>query len=443
MKISVIGTGYVGLVTGTCLAEYGNDVTCVDIDADRVAKMQGGEVPFYEPDLETLFKRNIKEKRLHFSTDYEDAIGAAAIFLCLPTPENGDGSADLNYVLKAAAKIGPLLTGYTVIVNKSTVPVGTTQLVSREISKHTNVEFDVVSNPEFLREGMAVGDFMKPDKIVVGADSDKAKKVMRRLYGPFVKDNKDKLLMTDPATAETIKYAQNAFLATKISFMNGLTPFCENVGANIEDVRLAMGMDSRIGRQFLYPSLGWGGSCFPKDTKALVHMVEARGYQLPIVAAAVEVNETQQQRFVGGIEDYFDNDITERTFAVWGLAFKPETDDVRESPALKVVQGLAERGAKIVAFDPVATENAKKYFAGTGLEDSVEYGEDEYEILEGADALVIATDWKSFKAADFAKIKKQLKNPVIFDGRNLFDPEDMREEGFYYQSLGRPIVTNG
>lgn len=438
MKVAVVGTGYVGLVTGTCLAERGNDVTCVDIVEDKVRRLQQGKVPIYEPGLEEIFQRNLKEGRLSFTTNLNKGIdGAEAIFLALPTPEAEDGSADLSYILKAAEDIGPLLKQYAVIIDKSTVPVGTTEKVRAHIAKKANVEFDVVSNPEFLREGQAVADFLDPERVVIGTKSADARKVMEELYHSFVQDDA-RILITDEASAEMIKYAANGFLATKISFINELSRVCEAVGADIEKVREGIGMDSRIGPQFLYAGPGYGGSCFPKDTEALKKTALDEGCELSIIDATIRANERQKHVMPTKVLSYYDQDIKGRTFALWGLAFKDNTDDIRESPALKIIQALTKHGAKVVAFDPQAKANTMKQI---GENDLLAFAEDEYSALNNADALVIATNWAEFNNPDFKRIKKLLKEPVIFDGRNLYSLELMTEEGFHYESIGRRVVS--
>lgn len=432
MKISVIGTGYVGLVTGTCLAETGNEVLCIDIDENKVKQMQNGQVPIYEPHLDVLFDRNIKAGRLSFSTSLEEGINhGEIIFLALPTPEDEDGSADLSYVLGAAKDIGKLLIEYKVIVDKSTVPVGTAEKVTQTISKETNVDFDVVSNPEFLREGFAVDDFLKPERIIVGSSSEKAIEVMKRLYKPFVRSGNPIIIM-DEKSAELTKYAANSFLATKITFMNEIANFCEKVGADVDKVRVGMGTDSRIGKRFLFPGIGYGGSCFPKDVKALHKSGKDIGYNFDILQSVIKVNDLQKKILIPRIDAYFKGDLKGKTIAIWGLAFKPETDDIREAPALYIIEELLNRGVSIQAFDPEAMSNVKKK-----LGDSIEFSKGMYDALVDADALVICTEWSIFRTPDFNKIKQNLKNPVIFDGRNLYDLLEVKNEGFYYSSIGR------
>ena len=432
MKISVIGTGYVGLVTGTCLAETGNEVLCIDIDEQKVKQMQNGEVPIYEPHLDVLFDRNIKAGRLSFSTSLEEGINhGEIIFLALPTPEDEDGSADLSYVLGAAKDIGKLLKEYKVIVDKSTVPVGTAEKVTQTISKETKVEFDVVSNPEFLREGFAVDDFLKPERIIVGSSSEKATELMKKLYKPFVRSGNPIIIM-DEKSAELTKYAANSFLATKITFMNEIANFCEKVGADVDKVRVGMGTDSRIGKRFLFPGIGYGGSCFPKDVKALHKSGKDIGYNFDILQSVIRVNDLQKKVLIPRIDAYFKGDLNGKTIAIWGLAFKPETDDIREAPALYIIEELLNRGASVKAFDPEAMPNVKRK-----LGDVIEFSSGMYEALNNADALVICTEWSIFRTPDFRRMKQNLKNPVIFDGRNLYDLQEVKNEGFYYSSIGR------
>jgi UDPglucose 6-dehydrogenase len=438
MKISVVGVGYVGLVTGTCLAEMGNEVVCIDVDQEKINKMQQGHVPIYEPDLETFFERNVKAKRLTFTTSLEEGIReSSVIFLALPTPPGEDGSADLSYILNVSEQLGKILDHYAVIVDKSTVPVGTAEKVKSKILENIDVDFDVVSNPEFLREGQAVGDFMKPERVVIGASSDKAKRIMTELYRPFVRRDPESLIITDEASAEMIKYAANAFLATKISFINQISGLCEILGADVEMIRKGIGSDSRIGAQFLYAGPGYGGSCFPKDVMALNSMAKDNSYDFGILEAVTKANENQKNVIPQKVLSYFDNDIRGKRIALWGLAFKDNTDDIRESPALAIVDNLLSKGAHVVAFDPQAMDNVKNAYE---KQEQLSFGEDEYSILNEADALVIATNWKEFSAPDFSKIKSSLKNPVIFDGRNLYDLDYMKELGFNYSSIGRRTV---
>jgi UDPglucose 6-dehydrogenase len=438
MKISVIGTGYVGLVTGTCLAETGNEVLCIDINKEKVAQMQKGKVPIYEPHLDILFERNIKAKRLAFSTSLKEGLDfGEIIFLALPTPEDEDGSADLSYVLGAAKDIGKLINEYKVIVDKSTVPVGTADKVKEVIASETNVDFDVVSNPEFLREGFAVDDFLKPERIVIGSSSERATELMQKLYKPFVRSG-NPILVMDERSAELTKYAANSFLATKITFMNEIANFCEKVGADVDKVRVGMGTDSRIGKRFLFPGIGYGGSCFPKDVKALYKSGKDLNYQFSILDAVIRVNDLQKTIIIPRVESYFNNNIKGKKIAIWGLAFKPETDDIREAPALYMIEKLLTMGANISVFDPEAMENVKKKFGG-----KINYAKSMYQATIDADALIISTEWSIFRTPNFKKLKEHLKSPVIFDGRNLYDIEDMEKEGFYYNSIGRKMVCNG
>jgi len=436
MKIAVIGTGYVGLVTGTCFAESGNEVLCMDIDPEKVAAMQAGKVPIYEPQLENLFARNLRDKRLNFTTDLALAVDfAEIIFLALPTPSGEDGSADLSYVLGVAEKIAPLLKKYTVIVNKSTVPVGTAKKVFEVMKNKANASFDVISNPEFLREGFAVEDFMKPDRIVIGTSSALAQEKMRKLYAPFVRQG-NPILFMDEKSAEITKYAANAFLATKITFMNEIANYCETVGADVEQVRQGMGTDTRIGKRFLFAGIGYGGSCFPKDVKALIK--SGKEVQMPFeIASAVEkVNQSQKTLLVRKMEQYYAGNLAGKTFALWGLAFKPETDDIREAPSLYIIDELLRLGAKVQAFDPEAM-----HLVQHKIGEKIHYAKSAYEALQGADALVIATEWNAFRNPDFELMSKQLKHKVIFDGRNLYHPEDMKQLGYYYNSIGRKTIT--
>ena len=438
MKIAVIGTGYVGLVTGTCFAETGNDVTCVDIDIEKIKKMKSGEVPIYEPGLEVLLKRNIEEGRLNFTTSLKDGIkDAETIFLALPTPPNGDGTADLRYVLGVADDLGPLLKSYTVIVDKSTVPVGTAELVRDRIKKHSKVDFDVVSNPEFLREGLAVSDFMKPDRIVIGTSSEAAKKVLSELYDSFTR-NGSPLYFMDERSAEVTKYAANSFLATKISFMNEIANLCERVGADVDAVRVGIGADPRIGNRFLFPGIGFGGSCFPKDVMALHRIALENDYEFKLLEAVMLVNVWQKQHIVNKVIDYFKGDISGKNFALWGLAFKPDTDDIREAPSLEIIKALSSAGATVTAYDPEAIPNVKNYFSGSDVK--ISFAEDQFSALKKADGLIIATEWPAFLTPDFAKMKKLLNNPTIFDGRNIYELDAMETHGFHYESIGRSVV---
>lgn len=436
MRIAVVGTGYVGLVTGTCFAETGNNVFCVDIDANKVNKLKNGEITIYEPGLEKLFLRNLKEERLHFTTNLEEGIkDASIIFLALPTPPGEDGSADLKYVLGVANDLGKIMTGYKVIVDKSTVPVGTAERVRAAIAKNYKGEFDVVSNPEFLREGVAVDDFMKPDRVVIGAGSEKSRKLMGDLYAPFVRQGNPVIFM-DERSAELTKYAANSFLATKISFMNEIARLCELIGADVDMVRRGIGSDNRIGKRFLFPGIGYGGSCFPKDVQALVRSSNEVNYDFKILNAVMDVNEEQKLHLVPKIKKYFKNDLKGKHFALWGLAFKPNTDDIREAPALYIIDALKAEGATVSAFDPEAMQNVKREIG-----DKITYAESQYEALKNADALIIATEWNEFRTPDFGKIEKSLKNKAIFDGRNLFEISAMRDQGFFYESIGRESVS--
>jgi len=436
MKITVVGTGYVGLVSGTCFAETGNAVICVDIDQQKVNKLIAGEITIFEPGLEKLFQRNIKEDRLNFTTDLAEGIkDAEIIFLALPTPPGEDGSADLKYVLGVAEEIGKILVDYKVIVNKSTVPVGTAKKVKDAISKNFKGEFDVVSNPEFLREGVAVDDFMKPDRVVVGSTSERAKKLMADLYAPYVRQGNPIIFMDEPSS-ELTKYAANSFLATKISFMNEIARLCEKVGADVDMVRMGIGSDDRIGRRFLFPGIGYGGSCFPKDVQALVRSSHEQDYDFRILEAVMNVNEDQKLHLIPKIKSFFDGNLVNKHFAVWGLAFKPNTDDIREAPALYIIKALIGEGATVTAFDPEAMDNVKKQ-----LDSVISYAENQYDCLEGADALIIATEWNEFRIPDFEKINSKLKQKVIFDGRNLFDLDQMDKLGYHYESIGRKKIN--
>jgi UDPglucose 6-dehydrogenase len=436
MRITVVGTGYVGLVTGTCLAETGNTVTCVDIDEKKVSKLQAGQITIYEPGLEKLFERNIKEERLYFTTNLAEGIKEAQIiFLALPTPPGEDGSADLRYVLGVADEIGKLLTDYKIIIDKSTVPVGTAEKVHEAIAKNYKGSFDVVSNPEFLREGVAVDDFMKPDRIVIGTRSDRAKKLLEQLYAPYVRQGNPVIFM-DERSAELTKYAANSFLATKISFMNEIAQLCERLGADVDMVRKGIGSDDRIGKRFLFPGIGYGGSCFPKDVQALVHSSWEAGYDFKILDAVMDVNERQKVHLVAKIKKYFNDDLQGKHFALWGLAFKPNTDDIREAPALYIIDELVKAGATVTAYDPEAINNVRDTIG-----DKINYAENQYEALKGADALIIATEWNEFRTPDFLKIVSNMKRKVIFDGRNLFDTNAISELSFYYESIGRPTVN--
>jgi UDPglucose 6-dehydrogenase len=436
MKIAVVGTGYVGLVTGTCFAETGNQVTCIDIDTEKVKKLNNNIIPIYEPGLDVLFERNTKQGRLKFTTDLKAGIqGAKIIFLALPTPPGEDGSADLQYVLKVADDLGHIMTEYAVIVDKSTVPVGTADRVTAAIKKNASVDFDVVSNPEFLREGVAVDDFMKPDRVVIGTSSEKAKKIMEALYAPLVRQG-NPIIVMDEKSAELTKYAANSFLATKITFMNEIANLCELLGADVDMVRKGIGTDSRIGKRFLFAGIGYGGSCFPKDVQALAKASSNVEYDFKILQSVMDVNETQKTVLLKRLESHFENDISGKTIAIWGLAFKPYTDDIREAPALLNITQLLSKGAKVKVYDPEAMDNVKSIFG-----DKITYAESPYDAAENADALMIMTEWPVFRAPDFDLLADSLKNKLIFDGRNLYEPDAMEELGYSYFSIGRRQVT--
>ncbi|MGG9961295.1 UDP-glucose dehydrogenase family protein [Ferruginibacter sp. SUN106] len=436
MKIAVVGTGYVGLVTGTCFAETGNNVICVDIDKSKVDKLSSGHITIYEPGLEKLFLRNQKEGRLHFTTSLDEAVkDAKIIFLALPTPPGEDGSADLKYILGVADDLGKIITDYKVIIDKSTVPVGTADKVHAAIAKNATVAFDVVSNPEFLREGVAVDDFMKPDRVVIGTTSERAKKLMNDLYAPFVRQG-NPIIFMDEKSAELTKYAANSFLATKITFMNEIAQLCERLGADVDMVRKGIGSDERIGKRFLFPGIGYGGSCFPKDVQALVKSSNDINYDFKILNAVMEVNDKQKLHLLPAIKTFFNNELKGKKIALWGLAFKPNTDDIREAPALYIIEELLKAGAIVQAFDPEAMNNVKAL-----LGNKIVFAERQYDSLVDADILVIATEWSEFRTPDFDKITALLKNKAIFDGRNLFDLKQMEEMGFYYVSVGRKVVN--
>jgi len=437
MKIAVIGTGYVGLVTGTCFAETGNIVTCIDIDATKIERLNNGEVTIYEPQLDTFFQRNLLAKRLFFTTSLAEGIkDAEVVFLALPTPPGEDGSADLSYILKSAEEVAKLIQNYTVIVDKSTVPVGTADKVDDIISKNTSCPFSIVSNPEFLREGFAISDFMKPDRVIIGTNDEAARKIMENLYKPFVRQG-NPIYFMDARSAELTKYAANAFLATKITFMNEIANYCEIVGANVDQVRIGIGSDDRIGKRFLFPGIGYGGSCFPKDVQALVKAGKDDDFDFNVLRSVMEVNNRQKTILFPKIMNYFGGNITGKNIAVWGLAFKPDTDDIREAPALYLINKLVESGAVITAFDPEAMENVQQLVG-----DKISYAEDEYQALNNADALIICTEWSIFRNPDFEKIKTKMSGNAIFDGRNLFDLEDMESKGFCYFSIGRKAIIS-
>lgn len=434
-KIAVVGTGYVGLVTGTCFAETGNQVVCIDIDANKVEKMRNGMVPIYEPELDTLFHRNVKANRLSFTTSLEEGItDAEIIFLALPTPPGEDGSADLSYILGVADQLGKIMKEYKVIVDKSTVPVGTAEKVHHAIAKHATTDFAVVSNPEFLREGFAVSDFLKPDRVVIGTSDERAKKVMETLYKPFVRQG-NPIYFMDEKSAELTKYAANSFLATKITFMNEIANFCELVGADVDKVRIGIGSDSRIGKRFLFPGIGYGGSCFPKDVQALVKSGREKHFEFEILDAVMRVNENQKTVLFPKINNFFRGDLKGKKIAIWGLAFKPDTDDIREAPALYMIDELTKAGAVVIAYDPEAMENVNRLIG-----DKITYASNEYEVLENADALLICTEWGIFRNPDFNKMKNLMKDHVIFDGRNLYEMDEMTTRGFYYASIGRNLI---
>ncbi|MGD1005724.1 MAG: UDP-glucose/GDP-mannose dehydrogenase family protein [Ignavibacteriaceae bacterium] len=441
MNIAIVGTGYVGLVTGTCFAETGNEVICVDIDKRKIEKIKNGIVPIYEPGLEVLIERNIKVGRLKFTTDINEAARKSGIiFLCLPTPQDGDGSADLKYILSVADELGKLFKaepniGYKILVDKSTVPVGTSDKVRAAVKKHApDFEFDVASNPEFLREGMAVDDFMKPERVVIGTSNEKTKELLILLYEPFIRSG-NPIYFMDERSAEVTKYAANSFLAVKISFMNEIANLCELVGADVDKVRTGIGSDSRIGKRFLFPGIGYGGSCFPKDVMALANTANENNYDFKILKSVIEVNSNQAALFIAKIVSYFNGNIKNKHFAVWGLAFKPNTDDMREAPSIKIINGLLNKGAIISAYDPEAKETTKAI-----LGEKIEYASSSYQALDKADALIIVTEWNEFRTPDFNKIRSLLKEPVIFDGRNLYDPDKMKENNFIYYSIGRIFV---
>lgn len=440
MNVTIVGTGYVGLVTGCCLAEAGHKVVCIDNDKQKVADMRAGKVPIFEPGLQEIMERNQKLNTLSFSTDLAEGVAEAeVIFLALPTPPQEDGSADLSAVLSVAKQLGGCLpANYCVVVDKSTVPVGTAEAVHEAIEAKAKAPFDVVSNPEFLREGHAVEDFTNPERVVVGVSSPEAEAVMRELYTPFTDDERP-LYITDPRTAELTKYAANTFLVTKISFMNEIAQLCEQMGADVDMLRQAIGADSRIGHKFLYPGIGCGGSCFPKDVRALKHMSEQHGYDFSLLGSAMAINDRQQKVLVGKLSDHFKNKLSGQTFALWGLAFKPNTDDIREAPALTIIDQLLAAGAKVVAYDPEAGDNVRTRYANN---DNVKIVDDKYKALDGASALLIATEWPEFAAADLKKVAKLLEQPLVFDGRNIFHPDAMRKAGFTYYSIGRrPVLA--
>jgi len=433
MKIAMVGTGYVGLVTGTCFAETGNEVVCVDVNEEKVHQMRSGKIPIYEPGLEAIFERNSEQGRLRFTTDLKEAIkDAEIIFLALPTPPGEDGSADLSYILGVAEDLSGLIKSYKVIVDKSTVPVGTSELVAERLSKKLDSNlFDVVSNPEFLREGAAVEDFLKPDRVVIGTSSERAKKIMKRLYEPFVRQG-NPIIFMDERSSEMTKYAANAYLATRITFMNEIANLCEKVGANVDMVRQGMGTDNRIGKRFLFPGVGYGGSCFPKDVQALGMTAGKYNYEFKILDSVMEVNSRQRLAILEKLKTYYGAELRSKTIAIWGLAFKPNTDDIREAPSLYTIEGLLEMGCKVKVFDPEAMPNVSRIFG-----ENIVYSKDQYDALADADALAIMTEWSLFRTPSFEVIKKLLNDKAIFDGRNLYDIETMKEIGVHYESIGR------
>jgi UDPglucose 6-dehydrogenase len=436
MRIAVVGTGYVGLVAGTCFAQTGNNVICVDVVKEKIDALNRGDIPIYEPGLEEMVRSNVKEKRLHFTTDITDAVKESLIiFIAVGTPPGEDGSADLQYVLDAARSIGKAANGYKIVVDKSTVPVGTAKKVAAVLAEETNYEFDVVSNPEFLKEGAAIDDFMKPDRVVVGTDDPRVAEIMKELYSPFVRSGKPILIM-DVASAEMTKYAANAMLATRISFMNEVANLCEAVGADVNMVREGIGTDSRIGRPFLFSGCGYGGSCFPKDTRAIIKTASEVDYDFKIVKAVEEVNALQKEVLFHKINRFFNGEVKDKKFAIWGLSFKPQTDDMREAPSIILINALLEHGAKVAACDPEAINEAKKVFG-----DRIEYQDNMYDTLNDASALVLVTEWGKYQNPDFDKIKSLLKEPVIFDGRNIYSPRTMRMYGFKYFPVGRPSIS--
>lgn len=435
MNIAVIGTGYVGLVSGTCFAEKGNNVICVDIDEKKVTQLKAGHIPIYEPGLETIFTKNIEAGRLSFTTNLAEGIqNAEIIFLALPTPSDEDGSADLSYVSKCAEAISPLITDYKIIVNKSTVPVGTAEMVSNILSEKATAPFDVVSNPEFLREGSALKDFMNPDRVVIGSSSQRAIEKMSALYAPFIQDE-NQIVIGDEKSAEMSKYAANAYLSARLTFMNEIATLCEKVGANVDFIRESMGMDDRIGSKFLFPGIGFGGSCFPKDIRALVKTAKDNDYNFKILNSVIEVNESQKVVIVQRVKNYFKGNLEEKRITIWGLAFKPNTDDVRQASSLKIISRLLDEKAIVSVFDPVAIGNVKKIFG-----DKIIYSENSEQAIKDADALIIVTEWNEFRKFPLELLANTMKSKVVFDGRNIFKLEEMETAGFYYESIGRPTV---
>lgn len=432
MQITVIGTGYVGLVAGACLADTGNDVICVDNNSEKLKKLEAGVIPIYEPALEELVKSNLQEGHLKFSSDLDSAVKTSEIcFIAVGTPQGEDGSCDLQYVLTVAEQIAKAMNGYKLIVNKSTVPVGTAEKIAALIKKHTSHPFDIVSNPEFLKQGSAVNDFLYPDRVIIGSNSEKATQIMQEIYSPFIRTG-NRIIVMDVKSAEMTKYAANSFLATKISFINEIANLCEKVGADAEMVRLGMTTDTRIGNKFLFHGLGYGGSCFPKDVKTLIKMGEENNCEMSIVKATDGANKKQRELFIEKITKRFGTNLEDKTFAVWGLAFKPKTDDMREAPSITIINALLDMGAKIHAFDPKAIESAKFYF-----QDKITYSKNSYDALISADALLVLTEWNEFRRPDFEKMKTLMKTPIIFDGRNQYDMQKMLEAGFEYQQVGK------
>lgn len=436
MNICVVGTGYVGLVSGTCFSETGNKVTCVDIDENKVSRLKSGEIVIYEPGLEVLFTRNLEQGRLHFTTSLDEGIkDADIIFLALPTPPGEGGQADLQYVLKVAEQLSEKITEYKVIVNKSTVPVGTADKVDAILRKKLDTDlYDVVSNPEFLREGVAVNDFMRPDRVVIGTKSERARKLMKRLYDPFVRQG-NPIFFMDVRSSELTKYAANSYLATRISFMNEIANLCEKLGADVDMVRRGMGSDSRIGKRFLFPGIGFGGSCFPKDVQALEYLADAEAYNFQILKSVLSVNNYQRVVLFDKLNDYYGGNLEGKKIAIWGLAFKPNTDDIREAPALYIIDKLLEKNCEISVYDPEAMDNVKSIYG-----DKLHYSSHMYEATRDKDALLIMTEWQVFRTPDFKQLEESLKDKVIFDGRNIFDLELMEELGFYYSSIGRKVI---
>ena len=434
MNLAVVGTGYVGLVTGVCFAETGNNVTCVDIDKGKIDKLNNGVIPIYEPGLEVIYERNVRQGRLVFTTDLSGAIeDAEVIFLALPTPPGEDGSADLRYVLDVARELSGLITDYKIIVDKSTVPVGTGERVHEVMAQNLDEKlFDVVSNPEFLREGVAVEDFMKPDRVVIGVESERAREVMHRLYEPFVRQG-NPIIMMDIRSAEMTKYAANSYLATRITFMNEIANLCDKVNANVDMVRIGMGSDSRIGKRFLFPGVGYGGSCFPKDVQALAKTATEYNYDFKILKSVMSVNDQQKKILINKVKEHFGSQLKDKNIAIWGLAFKPETDDIREAPSLTIIDGLLAEGANLSVYDPEAMNNIRVVFG-----DKLTYSEDQYETLIGADALLIITEWSAFRTPSFRAMKELMRTPVIFDGRNVYEAKHVIDLGFHYESIGRP-----